>query len=437
MGRASGTRRSATTRRRPSSTRTSAAPSRDSPPCTRTRGSASESEKAFREAMARIDRMSEREKYRTRGAYYIVMRQPEKAIEQLEQLVKLYPPTRPASRTSPSRTSTVATCRAPSPRGGARSRSIRRTSSSGTTSPSTRCTPATSRRRSRKARAVLAMNPTFAKAFVAQALSEAALGRRGGRRGHVPQARGDRRARRLLGGDRPGGPRALRGARRGRDPDPREGDRRGPRGQERRGRRHEARGARRGAARPRQDRGGPGLAGPGPRGEPERQRRVPAARVYLDGGQGGEGARPRRRAGRAARARRPGVRARHPAARRSSSEGKAREGDSGARRRPRSSPTRGWADTTSGVPTCARRIHGGGHGARRLREAPRRGDGALPRRRADVALFPARAHYELGRARQGLKSPAAADSFKAFLAIRGNAAGDPLVADARRRLGSK
>jgi len=90
-------------------------------------GKPSESEKAYREAMARIDRMSEREKYRTRGAYYIVMRQPDKAIEQLEQLVKLYRRTPRGWRTSRSRSSTAATCRARSPRGGARSRSTRRT----------------------------------------------------------------------------------------------------------------------------------------------------------------------------------------------------------------------------------------------------------------------------------------------------------------------
>ncbi len=45
--------------------------------------------------------------------------------------------------------------------------------------------------------------------------------------------------------------------------------------------------------------------------------------------------------------------------------------------------------------------------------------------------------YWRGRAQEGLKSPAAADSFKAFLAIRGNAGGDTLVADARRRLEAK
>jgi len=44
--------------------------------------------------------------------------------------------------------------------------------------------------------------------------------------------------------------------------------------------------------------------------------------------------------------------------------------------------------------------------------------------------------YWRGRAQEGLKSPAAAVSYKAFLALRGGAGGDPLVADARRRLGS-
>jgi tetratricopeptide (TPR) repeat protein len=43
--------------------------------------------------------------------------------------------------------------------------------------------------------------------------------------------------------------------------------------------------------------------------------------------------------------------------------------------------------------------------------------------------------YWRGRAQEALKSPAAAESYKAFLALRGDAGGDPLVADARRRLG--
>jgi hypothetical protein len=44
-------------------------------------------------------------------------------------------------------------------------------------------------------------------------------------------------------------------------------------------------------------------------------------------------------------------------------------------------------------------------------------------------------YYYLGRAQEGLKSPAAADSYKTFLAIKEKSGGDPLVADARRRIG--
>ena len=46
-------------------------------------------------------------------------------------------------------------------------------------------------------------------------------------------------------------------------------------------------------------------------------------------------------------------------------------------------------------------------------------------------------YYYLGRAQEGLKSPAANDSYKAFLALTGTGGGDPLVADARSRLGSR
>src|SRR5713101_45213 len=48
-------------------------------------------------------------------------------------------------------------------------------------------------------------------------------------------------------------------------------------------------------------------------------------------------------------------------------------------------------------------------------------------------LFPP-VYYYLGRAQEGLKSPAAVDSFKAFLAMKENASKDPLVTDARRRV---
>lgn len=43
-------------------------------------------------------------------------------------------------------------------------------------------------------------------------------------------------------------------------------------------------------------------------------------------------------------------------------------------------------------------------------------------------------YYYQGRAREGLNSPGAADSYKTFLAIKEKGAGDPLVADAHRRL---
>lgn len=44
-------------------------------------------------------------------------------------------------------------------------------------------------------------------------------------------------------------------------------------------------------------------------------------------------------------------------------------------------------------------------------------------------------YYYQGRAREGLKSPGAAESYKMFLDIKGKSEGDTLVADARKRLG--
>jgi predicted Zn-dependent protease len=50
-------------------------------------------------------------------------------------------------------------------------------------------------------------------------------------------------------------------------------------------------------------------------------------------------------------------------------------------------------------------------------------------------LFPP-VYYYLGRAQEGLKSPAAAESYKTFLGLKQNADRDPLAADARRRIQS-
>ena len=43
-------------------------------------------------------------------------------------------------------------------------------------------------------------------------------------------------------------------------------------------------------------------------------------------------------------------------------------------------------------------------------------------------------YYYQGRAREGLHSAGAAESYKTFLALREKGAGDPLVADAQRRI---
>src|SRR5262249_53067726 len=55
------------------------------------RGRRAEAEKSYKEAFARIDRMSDREKYRTRGGYYLLTRNPDNAIEEFSTLVRQYP----------------------------------------------------------------------------------------------------------------------------------------------------------------------------------------------------------------------------------------------------------------------------------------------------------------------------------------------------------
>ncbi len=50
-----------------------------------------QAEKYFQLALARIDRMTERERFRTRGLYYLFLRDYEKAAEEYRALVKQYP----------------------------------------------------------------------------------------------------------------------------------------------------------------------------------------------------------------------------------------------------------------------------------------------------------------------------------------------------------
>ncbi len=54
-------------------------------------GRPQDAEKYFRLSLSKIDRMSERERFRTRGLYYTFERNTDKAIEELNQLVKEFP----------------------------------------------------------------------------------------------------------------------------------------------------------------------------------------------------------------------------------------------------------------------------------------------------------------------------------------------------------
>jgi serine/threonine protein kinase/tetratricopeptide (TPR) repeat protein len=54
-------------------------------------GRLDEAEKYFQEAMKRIDQMTDREKYRTRGIYYLMKRDYKKAIDEYSALLKEYP----------------------------------------------------------------------------------------------------------------------------------------------------------------------------------------------------------------------------------------------------------------------------------------------------------------------------------------------------------
>ena len=61
---------------------------------------------------------------------------------------------------------------------------------------------------------------------------------------------------------------------------------------------------------------------------------------------------------------------------------------------------------------------------------------SIPNRQ--VQRFQSIRNYQQGQlAQEGLKSPAASKSYQAFLAIKEKSVADPLVTEARRRLGSK
>ena len=69
-------------------------------------GRRGESETAYQNALSRIDRMTEREKFRTLGTYYVyIARNYTQAIDNYKELLKKYPRTAQATTTSRTPTS--------------------------------------------------------------------------------------------------------------------------------------------------------------------------------------------------------------------------------------------------------------------------------------------------------------------------------------------
>ena len=54
-------------------------------------GRIADAEKYFQQALARIDRMTDREKFRTRGGFYVFARKPQQAVQEFSSLVAAYP----------------------------------------------------------------------------------------------------------------------------------------------------------------------------------------------------------------------------------------------------------------------------------------------------------------------------------------------------------
>lgn len=398
-------------------------------------GKLAESETAYREAMQRIDRMSEREKFRTRGSYYVVMRQPEKAIEQLEQLVKLYP----ADTAGIANLALAQFYRRDMARALAEGRRA------------IEIYPKNVLQRNnvalyamyagdfetalKESRAVLELNPAFPKAFVAQALSQAALGRREeaaatyrkleatGARGASYAAMG--LADLVLVEGRPADAVPLLQAGSAADLE---------------GKSAEAAGAKLAALADAQlalGKNADALASTERALAASRDLSVafPIARVYLAAGREPKAL---ALADELAARLEPDAQAYARLIRGEAKlhRGKAREAVADFEE------AKKIADTWLGRYDLGRAYVDLGA----FTEADTELEICVKRRGEATAVFlddvpswryfPPALHA-LGRAQEGIRSPAAADSFKAFLAIRGSAGGDPLVADARRRLGVK
>ena len=144
---ASAKRRSRSTRKRSSSIPTWAGPTRASPRSTATSAASTWPTEYYDTALSLIDRMTDREKYRTRGGYYLFKRKAPEAIKEYTALLQAFPATAPAAPTSRWRISTIATWRRPARKAARPSAIFPMNVAAATTPRSTRCTPASSRPR--------------------------------------------------------------------------------------------------------------------------------------------------------------------------------------------------------------------------------------------------------------------------------------------------
>ncbi len=362
-------------------------------------GRRDEAEKYYKLAIAHIDRMSDREKYRTRGGYYLIVRRdPDKAIEEYGQLVQRYP----ADTAGIANLALAYFYKRDMAR--ALSEGIKAVAIYPKNVPQRNNVGlyamyagdfATAIREQKK---VIEMNPKFVLGYVGA--RPLATGRGPPARGRcdLPEGRPRQRARHFGGCHGARRRRSLSGQARGGDSDSREGRRSGPRRQGRRFGRRQAGGARRGGASAR----GQGVRGRrrGSRHvvEQGRERPLPRRPRLPRDRPGAEGARSRQRPVRASRSRSASVRGAHPG--RGGVEARqAPRGDTDLRSGPEDlRHLAGPVRPGEGVHRNGR-LPGGPRPARDGLQTPRRGDGDVPRRVADVPRLPA--GLLLPRARPG------------------------------------
>ena len=257
-------------------------------------GEAEKSAEQFQKALALIDRMTERERYRTRGNYYILVHNHRKAIEEYQQLLERYP-----ADTGGYNGLAFAYFLA---------RDMERALAQGRRGVEIypKFVPLRSNlalyalyagdfaAAEKEARTVLEQNPTYLKAYVALALSKVGQGRLDEALETYRRLEGRERARGVLRVDGRGRRRAVRGTARRRRDDPREGNRERRREQVRTGRGDQVGRARLGPPRAGAQAGGSRCGEDGARAQPAAERRLPGRTRVPRGRPGARGLRHRR-----------------------------------------------------------------------------------------------------------------------------------------------